>query len=183
MGFKRVTDIIGPSPNFKNADYIHFDAKVLVELKILDKDYFQKGGVIDRFHGFVGIPKEIDKNGMGIYTTTFPPPNREGINDTFEEPLRRILKTGNRQLKETKGHFFDGKGVGIIMIALNSFRSLPPITVLHLVMALLENEFSAIDGCIVCTPSWGLNQPSPCILHPRIAGLGGPTHRICECSN
>jgi hypothetical protein len=155
IGFKRISTLVGLSPDFHNADYVNENLKLVVELKILDKDHFQNGGIIDRFHGFVAIPipGRVDKDGMGVYDSSWPPINREGKNDTFEEPLRKIIKSANRQLKETKAHLFSGHGTGLLMLALNQFRSLSPVAVLTLACALLQDEFSAINGCIVCTPS------------------------------
>ncbi len=156
--FKRVCEIIGDAPNFNNADYIDLSRKTLVELKILDKDYFYEGGIIDRFCSFVPIPKGINEKGLGLYHLKFPKINREGKIDTFEEPLRRILKKANRQLKETNNNLLAGKGTNLIMFAINRFQSLSPIVIINMICELLEEEFSSVSGFILCTPT--INPPS-----------------------
>ena len=63
-GFRRLNEIIGPSPGFQNADYIQLQRRTVVELKILGKDFFINGGIIYRFAGFVPQPVRIDHRGF-----------------------------------------------------------------------------------------------------------------------
>jgi hypothetical protein len=96
-----VTGIVGDSPTFNNADYINKRDRIVAELKIIDKDFFGRSGVIDRLQTIVTVPKNTDKQGYGQYEFTLLGINREGRHDTIEEPLRRVLKKANKQLRET----------------------------------------------------------------------------------
>jgi hypothetical protein len=159
IGYSRVSDLVGPSPSFKNADYLNSQDRIVVELKIIDKDYFSEGGIIDRFCGLIPKPVNIDERGLGLYTVAWPSLNREGRCDTFEEPMRRILKDANRQLRDTRNHIFQGQGWGFVFIALNGFTSLHPDLVVRMLNELLEREFSSITGYALCTPIWGFVAP------------------------
>jgi hypothetical protein len=165
-GYSRLSEIVGDSPAFSNADYVNTSEKVLVELKILDKDYFKEGGIIDRFHGFVAAPTNIDNRGVGTYVVTFPDKNREGKHDAFEEPLRRVLKKGNRQLKESKRYLFAGEGTGIIVLAANGFSSLHPESLYRMIQELLSEEFDHIIGMILLFPTWALYDKDGELMHP-----------------
>jgi hypothetical protein len=156
VGFQRVSDIVGQTPPFPNADYIALQSNTVVELKVMDKDFFAEGGVIDRFCGFVPKPMNVDDRGYGAYSVAWPAMNREGRCDTFEEPLRRVLKKANRQVRETINRLLDGTGWGFVFIALNGFASVHPELVRRMVDALLTDEFSALTGYILCTPGWGI---------------------------
>jgi len=158
IGFRRVSEFVGESPAFKNADYICQAKKIVVELKILDKDFFKDGGVIDRFHSIIPIPKQIDERGFGIYSIKIPNFNREGKIDSIEEPLRRIIKKANRQIKETNRNLLSNDGKGILVLALSGFLSLSLDILVAMISELLTHEFSSISGFIVCTPT--LNSPS-----------------------
>ncbi len=150
LGFSRVSEHVGESPSFENADYIRQKDHLIVELKVLDKDYFQHGGIIDRFCAIVPAPVHVQPDGPGIYTVTMPDQNREGRSDTFEEPLRRILKKVNRQLKETNRVLFESKGRGFAVLVMNGFRSLAPTVVARMISELLVVEFSGISGFVLC---------------------------------
>lgn len=165
VGFKRVSDFVGNSPDFANADYINDEEKIIIELKIIDKNFFEVGGIIDRLQTIVTIPKNIDLNGFGQYEFILPNINREGRYDTMEEPLRRILKKANRQIKETKDRLLDGNGVGFVLIALNMERIIDPEVIRSLAGEILSREFSAINGFIICTPGYGLYNPVTRMAH------------------
>lgn len=164
LGFSRVSDFIGNSPSFDNADYLRRSDRLVVELKVLDKDYFQQGGIIDRFCTIVPAPVSVQPDGAGLYTVAWPAPNREGRCDTFEEPIRRVLKKANRQLKETNRVLLDSEGRGFVVIVMNGFRSLAPPVVAEMVSNLLIAEFSGISGYVLCASSpevWCLSSMSP----------------------
>jgi len=164
LGFSRVSEFVGESPAFENADYIRHSDRLVVELKILDKDYFQQGGIIDRFCAIVPAPVNVAPDGTGFYTVTMPEPNREGRGDTFEEPMRRVLKKANRQLKETNRVLLDAEGRGFVVIVMNGFRSLAPTVVAAMISELLAAEFRGISGYILCAGSpevWCLSAMAP----------------------
>jgi hypothetical protein len=172
INFQRIDKMVGFSPDFKNADYIEPDRKIVVELKVLDKDFFDEGGIIERFHSFIPKAIKVDEKGLGLYSLKLPAINREGKYDTLEEPLRRILKKANRQIRETKERQLDGIGLGMLVLALNNFRSLRIDILACLVGELLLEEFSSIAGFVICTPCWtnaicisGAKDKSPETVH------------------
>lgn len=159
IGFRRVTLHLGQSPTVENADYYH-PLGYVVELKVLDKDYFQRGGVIHRLNTLVVTPKQVKPDGTGQYEFVLPGTNREGTHDSFEEPLRRVLKKANRQIRSTIDVLLGGEGAGLVVLALNLKTPIDPEPVMNLACLLLEKEFSSIAGIIVCTPSWALKSPN-----------------------
>jgi hypothetical protein len=164
IGFRRVSEIVGDSPSFANADYIHQIDRLIVELKVLDKDYFQHGGIIERFCALVPAPVSVQPNGTGVYQIAMPPPNREGRHDTFEEPLRRVLKKANRQLKDTNERLLSSEGRGFVVFVMNGLTSIDPPTVARMVSELLAGEFRSISGYILCAMSpevWCLSAMAP----------------------
>ena len=166
IGYQKVTEIVGKSPTFNNADYINKKDKIVVELKIIDKDFFVKGGVIDKLNTIVTVSKNIDEKGFGQCEFTLPDSNREGKHDTFEEPFRRILKKANKQLRETIKELLNGDGVGYVMLALNMQTTIDPEKISELTAELLMREFSSISGFIICTPTWGMYRQETGQLHP-----------------
>lgn len=153
LGFTRVSEDVGSSPSFQNADYVNKTQEIIVELKILQKEFFENGGVINSLNAIVIKPLDINTKGPGQYKFTLPNLNREGKHDDFEEPLRRILKKANRQLKETKKYYFDDKSsLGILLLSQVGFSQLEPDVTALVVQKIINQEFSSIDGVIICTP-------------------------------
>jgi hypothetical protein len=160
LGYKCVSELIEKSPEFRNADYIKLSSKISVELKVIDKDFFTDGGVIHSLNAFIVKPVNINDNGTGQYTFKLPDINRKGIPDQFEEPIRRILKKANRQLRETRNQFFNNENsYGFVIIAQTGFSSLNPLFTAKIVQKILNCEFSSIDGAIICTPYYNLIDP------------------------
>lgn len=43
IGYTRVSEDVGTSPTFQNADYVCKSKKIVVELKVINKDHFVDG--------------------------------------------------------------------------------------------------------------------------------------------
>ncbi len=163
----RVSDEVGSSPNFNNADYVNQLNKVVIELKVLNKDFFPNGGIIDSLSSIIIKPVNIAQTGCGQYVFELPEINREGKNDNFEEPLRRILKKANKQLKDTKKYYWgDNISYGFLIFAQVGITISPEITAL-LIQKLINKEFSSIDGVIICTPYHDLINPTTLKKNPN----------------
>jgi hypothetical protein len=191
IGFNRVDEQVGKSPTFHNADYISRKSEMVVELKIIEKDFFKDGGMIDSLNAIVPAgPHPLTSDGLllpGVYNITIPSPNREGKHDNFEEPLRRSIKKANSQLKETRHELLEGKGYGVIVIALH----MPTLIDIHSVTRLVDklmHEFTSITGYLVCAPAMamigadvscihGVRHDAPPLIEQVISEMGD---RICE---
>ena len=122
LGYLRPSAEFEEAPGFKNADYVHARDGIIVELKVLDKDHFVNGGIVDSINALILQPDSINDDGLGLYTFSLPEINREGKHDTFEEPLRRALKTANRQIRETKQFCFGTEPIaGFVVLAQTGF--------------------------------------------------------------
>ncbi len=189
LGFERVDSIVGKSPTFQNADYFNQKYELVVELKIIEKDFFKEGGIIDSLNGFVPAGHPLIKDGTmlpGLYSVTIPPLNREGKHDNFQEPLRRSIKKAKDQLKETRQHLFNGKGYGFVIIALNMPMLIDIYSAEKLVNKLM-NEFSSVTGYLVCIPAMakigagvscihGIRMDAPTLIEQIISEMGD---RLC----
>ena len=153
IGYTRVSEDVGNSPLFKNADYVNKHNRTIVELKVLAKEHFQEGEIISSLRAIIVQPQLIDEQGYGQYSFKIPEPNRKGKLDSFEEPLRNILKKANKQLRDTKNFYFgDDSASGYVVLAQTGLTSLSPEVTASLVVQILDNEFSSINGVIICTP-------------------------------
>lgn len=173
IGFSRVSDDVGSSPRFSNADYVDKKRRIVIELKILDTEYFPRGGIIDSMQAIIVQPININEDGTGQYEFSLPGLNREGKHDNFEEPLRRILKKANKQIRETKEYYIhSSEDLGFLIIAQLGLQSLSPEVTVNLIQKLLTSEFSSIDGVLVCTPNGSLVDPTTMRRNPEGVSIG-----------
>jgi hypothetical protein len=172
LGFFRVSEDVGESPNFQNADYIDKPNRIVVELKVLQKEFFEKGGIIDSFNAIIINPVNINPDGTGQYEFTLPELNREGKHDSFEEPLRRIIKKANSQLKETQQYYFgNDRSYGFLILAQVGFNRLGPDVTGRVVQKILFHEFKSIDGAIICTPYHRTRNPTTLQVNPECVSV------------
>lgn len=173
VGFTRVSNDVGSSPVFNNADYVDKSRRIVIELKMLDTEYFPRGGIIDSLQAIIIQPINVNEDGTGQYEFTLPELNREGKHDNFEEPLRRVLKKANKQIRETKEYYkFNSDDLGFLIIALLGLHSLSPEVIAKLAHKLLLTEFSSIDGVLVCTPNGSLVDPTTMRKNPEGVSIG-----------
>lgn len=116
-------------------------------------------------------PVNIDDEGFGQYRFSLPDANREGKHDNFEEPLRRIIKKANNQIKETKNYYGFPKGEGYLIIAQIGIPSIGVEITATLVKKILNQEFRSIDGTIVCSPNGSLIDPFTQKKHPECVSI------------
>ncbi len=172
LGYQRVSDDVGFSPIFENADYVNKENRITIELKIINKEYFENGGIIDSFKSVIIKPVSIDERGSGQYTFQLPEFNRENKHDNFEEPLRRILKKANKQLKETRSYYWgDNESFGFLILAQVGLAMISPEITGQLVRKILNKEFHSIDGAITCTPYFSLIDPATMRRNPECVSV------------
>ncbi len=147
----------------KNADYISSNKMFVIELKVLEKNYFPNGGLIERFRAIIPASREIYLKG-GITHFSVPPVNREGQLDNFEEPIRRILKKGNRQIRETKV-VVNKEAYGIMLFVLTTDAIHPDLYV-DMIYSLLCQEFNSIDGFILVTTFAANKEANSGVTYP-----------------
>lgn len=147
----------------KNADYISRDKCFIVELKVLKKNYFVHGGLIERFQAIIPANREIFLKG-GITHFSVPDVNREGELDNFEEPIRRILKKGNRQIRESKA-MINKRALGIMLFVLTTDAIHPDLYV-EMIYSLLSKEFHSVDGFILVTTFAAFKEPNTGVKYP-----------------
>lgn len=171
-GFTRVSIDVGLSPKFSNADYINKGPRIIVELKVLAKEFFADGGMIDSLNAMIIQPESIDENGLGQYKFSLPDRNRKGRHDNFDEPVRRILKKANEQIRETKQHYhFEKQCLGFVILAQSGSISLGADVTEAVVRKLLDHEFRSTDGAIVCVPGGRSKNPTTLKVNPQCVSL------------
>lgn len=154
IGYTRVSEDVGKSPDFKNADYVNKHEKSIVELKVLDKEFFDEGGTIPSLNSVIIQPKDINEDGTGQYTFK--------ISDKdYKETLEAVLKNANRQLRETTQYYWenDDEVDGFVIVVQAGLSSLDPMIIAMMTKNAMDHKFSSINGAVVCTPYFSTINP------------------------
>lgn len=150
-----VLDDALPRPrNFENADFAFPDSGVIAELKEIETEFSSSIAFRSGFDSLMRKLVAEDPNwrpplfgGNGEYPKWF---GSEFIR-LFREPLARILKKANRQVRDTKAHFKITSTTGILLLVNDGFTAIGPEPIRALTSQLLLHSYSSIDCCIYLT--------------------------------
>jgi len=154
VGGQVVEDVVPEPRKFENADFLFPSVGVVAELKEIETEFDRSPAFRE---GFRSLTRRLIKEdpswrplllgGSGAYPKWF---SRELIR-LFRPPLSRILKKGNRQLRETKMHFNITTPSGMLVMVNDGFTALEPHCVRALVCDLLVNSYSSVDCFLYVT--------------------------------
>jgi hypothetical protein len=148
-GGELVSDLVGNNPNFDNADYIFRKELVVAELKCLEKDFpkdieYQKK--IDRLYDKwinQGLVQPFARRTINI--RELPERCRDDVIKIFKNPIERIVKKANRQIRETKEYLSLPDAKGVLLLANDGNYSLETEAVLFLVTKIIRVQFTSIN--------------------------------------
>jgi len=126
----------------KNADFMFPNARVILELKVV---------VTELAHSEQALAKVEALSAK--FPNGLPDPGLEReLLSILRDPLKRILKTANRQIRETKQELGLVGWRGLIVFVNDGFRGVPPDLVMGLVSDIMANEsYSSCDGLVYQT--------------------------------
>lgn len=161
IGGIKISDELPSPPPFENADYLFRESEVIIELKEITTEFGESDRVRDNF--IYLHEKHYDNDpkwrpalfGGDGYSKAF-------VTDfirLFREPLGRILKKANSQIKSTKTNLPFEHGLGVVMIVNDGFNSLEPYFVRALLSNILLNSNSSIQCCIYMTVNTYVEVP------------------------
>ena len=126
----------------KNADFMFRNARVVLELKVV---------VTELAHSEQMLAK-VDALSAQYPDGLSDPRLQRELLSILRAPLKRILKTANRQIRETKQELGLVGWRGLIVLVNDGFRGAPPDLVIALVSDIMANEsYSSCDGLIYQT--------------------------------
>lgn len=153
FGGRRVSEYVGESPNFDNADYIFLKKQVVMELKEIKKDFWNDEVIKEKHFEIVKSYLKLGKINldMAFGRALWPRQYIQDLIRLFRPPISRILKKGNKQIRETKKYFGYKQTKGVLLFINDFFISLEPFYVNALACNLLQSNYSSIDCFVYIT--------------------------------
>jgi hypothetical protein len=129
----------------KNADFMFPNAKVLIELKVLQTEFAHTKQTLQKVDELIAKYPGMDPDDRTR-------PLRRELLLLLRKPLQRVINTANRQIKETKQELGLTDWSGITVCINDGFRSAPPLLVLGLLAHVLsKTSYSNTDALIYQT--------------------------------
>jgi len=161
VGGELVERLLPASPTFNNADYLFREDTVIIELKCLQNDFPSNAEFKDKIEN---LYKKWLREKSIPYKAIFnrnklPKRKKQEINNLYKEPIKRVVKKANRQLRETANYFGIENTRKLLLIASDGLYSLEPNMLLAIIGEILIKEFSSIDGFVFFTLNRYVNIP------------------------
>jgi hypothetical protein len=162
FGGRRVTEYVGKSPNFDNADYIFPEQQVVIELKEIKKDFWNNEVIKQKNFNIAKSYLELGKINLDMIfgRALWPREYKSELVRLFRQPISRILKKCNKQIRETKKYFGYKNNRGAILFVNDFFTSLEPFYVIDLACNLLQTSYSSIDCFVYLTVNRYVELPN-----------------------
>lgn len=149
-GGKRLTDILGAGLKGKNADYIFQVQKIIVELKILKQDFVksQKEKIVEAVSEAM---KKVNITPGMIPGTDKSVPQEvvDATSEVLERPLQSIVKTANKQIKESKRILSLPNGKGVLAVLVDGFYSIDPFLMANIFHKIITVNYSSVDVVVL----------------------------------
>ncbi|WP_156935678.1 hypothetical protein [Alkanindiges illinoisensis] len=144
------------NPNFLNSDYsfLHKHRKIYVELKSLQNDFAEICKLQSKIESL--YRKWIDRGEITLSAifnfnelTDF---QRRKVVEVKYEPVRRVLKKANQQIKSTALSFGAESYSGLVILIIDGVKAIEFNNLFSAICMLLQKEkFSGIDGFVLMT--------------------------------
>jgi len=118
------------SPDFENADYVFDKENVIAELKILQKDPSIESELDKKIQA--KFDKWMDQGKLVIYglarveSKNLPAKMQWELLRIYSEPVRRVIKKANRQIRDTKDRLKMSNAQGLVIIVNDGNYTLEP---------------------------------------------------------
>lgn len=155
IGGERVSDYVGESPSFKNADFIFHDYKVVMELKCLDENKIADRKFIDKASKL--YLEELKDGKAPVFvlgesemsTKGFSEEYTEKIRNLYKTPIRARIKKANNQIKKTCTHLKVEEYKGVVAVVNNCNKALDPWHIHSLLKSIMDERcFRGINGIL-----------------------------------
>jgi hypothetical protein len=163
-GGEVVEDLVGASPDFKNADYLFRSGGVVAELKRLVEDKSEdeniKRKVQQKFDSWISDGTVGPIYGrVRIQSNTLPEKCQRELMDIYKPPIRRRIIKANKQIKATIDRFRIQNGKGLLIVVNDGNYALEADAVLYLINRILGENFQQINSIVYCTVNMFAQSP------------------------
>ena len=167
FGGKKITDIVGSSPNFENADYLFDEFNVIAELKCLEEDQINSKSITEKVSKIYAECLEQGKSPVVIFgtrrftTNNFPESFKEKIANLYKTPIQKRILKANNQIKATKLKLNRENHTGLLLLVNDNNTALDPSHIMWTLSKIFQrNNYSSITDIVFFTINLKSEHPS-----------------------
>ena len=155
-GGEVVEDLVGPSPDFHNADYLFRSNGVVAELKRLVDDKSEDENIKLKIQQ--KFDRWMDDGTIGpiygrvrVESKTLPENCQRELIDVYKPAIQRRIIKANKQIKATLNRFRIQNGRGLLIVVNDGNYALEADAALYLINRVLGSNFRQINSVVYCT--------------------------------
>lgn len=187
IGGQKLSDIVGQSPNFNNADYLFREHKVIAELKCLEENKDNDEKLRERVHELYNKYLREGKTKLIVYGEVEISANEVSkdfgleLMEMYRVPIQRVIKKANKQIRQTKAHLHLTDHTGILLLVNDGHEMLSPDQLKWILAnTLRRNSYSSINTVIFFTVNLKARHPNFNEDLLLWAVMDRPGHRTCS---
>jgi hypothetical protein len=180
VGGTIVSDIVGRSPDFSNADYYFPVADgIVTELKRIVEDQAEdarlRQKMQDIYQKWVRLRRvpPVFRRAL-IQSKDLPPDCQRELLSVFVPAIKRRILKANRQIKETKVHLNLPAAKGLLLLVNDGNYALDPEMALYLIHRALGRECNSINSVVYFTVN--AHASSTLTSFPTLVWVHGSRH-------
>ena len=180
IGGRKISELIGLSPTFLNADYLFPQYEVIAELKCLEDDLIKSTQIRNKA---TAIYTRYEKEGSapklspGIHKVTadgLPESFKHELVELYRSAVHTTVKKSNNQIRATKENLNLKNHHGLLILANNNNTALNPKTAMWILSETFRRySFSSINSVLYLTANLKARHPEI----PRDLFVWIPCHR------
>jgi len=162
----KISELVGSSPVFSNADYLFNEYNVVAELKCLEEDKIKDHKIRDKASKIyekylnAGDVPVVVFGTVQISTEDFSEGFTKEIIELYRKPIRDVIKKANRQIRETKEHLRKEDAHGLLILVNDGHTALDPSHIMWILNETFNRDgFSSINSFLFITVNLKAEHP------------------------
>ena len=167
FGGTKISDIVGSSPNFDNADYLFDDFNVIAELKCLEEDKIKDKRIQEKASALYNDILKQGKAPVVVFGTAqlstegFSDEFKEQIANLYKKPIQKRVIKANKQIRETKRKLKKDNHTGLLILVNDNNTALDPSHIMWVLAKIFQGKnYSSIEDILFFTVNLKSEHPS-----------------------
>lgn len=179
----KISELVGPSPDFLNADYLFNEYNVIAEMKCLEENKIKDEKIREKASKLHEKCLSEQKAPVIVFgrarvsTDGFPEEFTKNIIELYRNPIRGVIKKANKQIRETKEYLNKNDAHGLLILVNDGHTALDPNSMMWILNETFRRDgLTSISSALYFTVNLKAEHPQlhkdilvwiPCYRNPN----------------